>query len=143
MRHSSIAGLALMASPRKYRSAFATCAMRKWPSIPTRSTFSTSSVPPGCGSRCSHGSAGEQRAKIERFDLARHFDHIHIEGEHGIGKPDPAVFHCAFKALDCGPDTTWMVGDNLDADIAGALGVGMTAVWIDHQGLGLPPGASA
>jgi putative hydrolase of the HAD superfamily len=90
-----------------------------------------------------NGSSGEQRAKIERFDLARHFEHIHIEGEHPFGKPHPEVFLGAFRALDCGPDTAWMVGDNLDADIAGARSVGMTAVWIDHQGNGLPVDASA
>src|SRR5687768_16126074 len=38
-----------------------------------------------------NGGPQSQRPKIERFDLARHFDHICIEGEFGCGKPDERV----------------------------------------------------
>ncbi len=48
-----------------------------------------------------NGAAAAQRAKIERFELARFFDVIVVEGEAGFGKPDPRVFEralarCAF-----------------------------------------------
>ena len=60
-----------------------------------------------------NGSAEGQRAKIERFSLAGYFDHIQIEGELGIGKPDARVFQHALEALSVEPTDAWMVGDNL------------------------------
>lgn len=85
-----------------------------------------------------NGSSEGQRAKIERFCLAPFFDHIQIEGEFGIGKPDARVFQHALDALSVEPTDAWMVGDNLDTDIRGAQQVGIYAVWIDYRGGGLP-----
>ena len=47
-----------------------------------------------------------------------------------LGKPSPAFFSAALAALDADPERTWMVGDDLDADVAGAKGVGMRAVLV-------------
>jgi len=38
-----------------------------------------------------NGDKGQQRRKIERYDLARYFDAILIEGEFGAGKPEEIV----------------------------------------------------
>ena len=46
-----------------------------------------------------NGAAAPQRAKIDRFDLARFFDVIVVEGEAGFGKPDRRVFERALGAL--------------------------------------------
>lgn len=43
-------------------------------------------------------------------------------------KPDPRIFHAALAGLGCEPDSAAHVGDSRQADVAGALGVGMTAV---------------
>src|SRR5512140_2292554 len=53
-----------------------------------------------------NGAGADQRRKIERFDLARHFDHIQIEGEFGCGKPAPRVYVAALATLDARPETT-------------------------------------
>ncbi len=87
-----------------------------------------------------NGNAEMQRAKIERFSLAGYFDHIQIEGEFGIGKPDERAFRHALGALGAEPAEAWMVGDNLEFDIRGAQQVGIYAVWVDTQGRGLPNG---
>ncbi len=42
-----------------------------------------------------------------------------------LGKPSPAYFAAALKALVAEPELTWMVGDDLEADIRGAQGFGM------------------
>ena len=42
-----------------------------------------------------------------------------------LGKPSSAYFEAALEALDAEPKMTWMVGDDLESDIAGAQGVGM------------------
>jgi putative hydrolase of the HAD superfamily len=90
-----------------------------------------------------NGDAREQRDKIERHGLAPFFDAILIEGEMGVGKPDAVVYERALNALGvtAGPDV-WMVGDNLEWDVAGSQRVGLRAAWIDRPGLGLPPSAT-
>jgi HAD superfamily hydrolase (TIGR01458 family) len=45
-----------------------------------------------------------------------------------LGKPSPQYFAAACEALDAEPTMTWMVGDDLETDIAGAQGVGMHTV---------------
>ncbi len=47
-----------------------------------------------------------------------------------LGKPSPAYFAAACEALDADPALTWMVGDDLESDIAGAQGLGMRAVLV-------------
>lgn len=89
----------------------------------------------------SNGTAAEQRAKLERFDLAGHFEHVAIEGEAGVGKPDPRAYELALARLACEPGDCWMVGDNLEWDVAAPQSLGMRAVWVDVAGAGLPDDA--
>jgi len=89
-----------------------------------------------------NGTSPDQRAKIERFDLARHFDHILIEGEFGYGKPEPRVYVAAMQALETQPPATWFVGDNLEWDVAAPQRLGLHAVWLDAARAGLPAGTS-
>jgi putative hydrolase of the HAD superfamily len=88
-----------------------------------------------------NGSSKMQRAKLERFDLVGCFDLIVIEEEFGAGKPDARVFRHALQQLRAAPADAWMVGDNLVTDVAGAQGVGMRAIWVDHRDRGLPDDA--
>jgi len=47
-----------------------------------------------------------------------------------IGKPSRAYFAAALEALDADPDRAWMVGDDLESDIAGARAVGINTVLV-------------
>jgi HAD superfamily hydrolase (TIGR01458 family) len=47
-----------------------------------------------------------------------------------LGKPSPAYFEAAVAALDAEPELTWMVGDDLDSDIAGAQRFGLKTVLV-------------
>ena len=99
----------------------------------------------GCGIRLglvTNGSGPDQRAKIDRFDLARHFDHILVEGEFGCGKPDERVYRAALDALRSRAEATWFVGDNLEWDVAAPQRLGLYGVWVDGAGAGLPAGAA-
>ena len=87
-----------------------------------------------------NGSAQMQRSKIDRFALAGHFDTILIEGEVGFGKPDPRVYQRALELLDVAPGDTWMVGDNLEWDVAEPQRQGIYGIWLDVRGSGLPQG---
>lgn len=86
-----------------------------------------------------NGAAQVQRAKVERFRLARFFDHVQIEGEFGAGKPDRVVFEHAVRVLEGRPEETLMVGDNFECDVMGPLDAGLHAAWIDAQRVGKPP----
>jgi putative hydrolase of the HAD superfamily len=88
-----------------------------------------------------NGDAAQQRDKIERHDLVRYFGAILIEGEFGRGKPDEVVYREALRRLGADAEGTWMVGDNLEWDVAAPQRVGLTGVWIDRAGAGLPADA--
>jgi putative hydrolase of the HAD superfamily len=88
-----------------------------------------------------NGAGAVQQDKIKRFGLSRYFSTILIEGELGFGKPDRRVFETAVTKLDVTPGQTWMVGDDLQRDIAGAKQSGIYTVWCDYESNGLPEGA--
>jgi putative hydrolase of the HAD superfamily len=90
-----------------------------------------------------NGDAEGQRAKIERFDLARRFDHVQIEGEAGFGKPEERAYRHALQALGAAPHEAWMVGDNLEWEVAAPQRLGIFAIWHDHLGAGLPADSRA
>jgi HAD superfamily hydrolase (TIGR01549 family) len=77
-----------------------------------------------------NGQSAFQRAKIERFRLARFFDAIFVESEIGFGKPDPRAHRAALAALGADPPQAWMIGDNLEQDIRPAKELGMRTAWI-------------
>ena len=47
-----------------------------------------------------------------------------------LGKPSLAYFEAALEAIDADPERTWMVGDDLEVDIAGAQRFGMRTVLV-------------
>jgi len=66
--------------------------------------------------------------------------------EAGYVKPHPAIFHQALEGLGISAAQAVFVGDNLQADVVGAQGVGMKAIWkrvsptqIDPSELGITP----
>ena len=90
-----------------------------------------------------NGAAATQREKIQRFELADYFSHILVEEEIGVGKPAVEAFERALAALGASADQTWMIGDDLKWDIAGAAALGIHAVWYNPHGDALPAGAPA
>jgi FMN phosphatase YigB (HAD superfamily) len=51
----------------------------------------------------------------------------------GVGKPHPDIFMKACAALRLPAQQVLHVGDDLDLDVAGALGAGLHAVWVCRQ----------
>ena len=47
-----------------------------------------------------------------------------------LGKPSAAYFAAAVEALDAAPELTWVVGDDIEADIAGAQRFGLRTVLV-------------
>lgn len=47
-----------------------------------------------------------------------------------LGKPSPEYFAAACEALDADPELTWMVGDDVEGDIAGAQRYGLRTILV-------------
>ena len=86
-----------------------------------------------------NGDARQQRYKIERWGLAKYFDAVVIEGEFGVGKPDPSVYRHVLDSLGIAPADAVMVGDNLEFDVDGPQRLGVRGLWLDRRNEGLPP----
>ncbi len=84
-----------------------------------------------------NGQADLQRQKVERFGLERFFPTILIEGELGFGKPEEAVYRMGLQALGVKASEVWMVGDNLEWDVAAPQKLGIFGIWHDYRGKGL------
>jgi putative hydrolase of the HAD superfamily len=85
-----------------------------------------------------NGAGAAQRTKISRFGLTELFDAILVEGEVGFGKPDERIYRLALDRLEVESAEAWMVGDNLEWDVASPQRLGIFTVWIDVRGNGLP-----
>ena len=88
-----------------------------------------------------NGAREVQRGKISRFALEHRFEHIQIEGEHGFGKPDEQAYRHALSALALQAHDVWMVGDNLEWEVAAPQRLGIFAIWHDAYEQGLPAGS--
>ncbi|HEY2072482.1 MAG TPA: HAD-IIIA family hydrolase [Gaiellaceae bacterium] len=53
---------------------------------------------------------------------------------HGKTKPHASIFRAVLDLLEVAPEDAAMVGDTIDADIEGALAIGMRAVLVDRLG---------
>ena len=91
-----------------------------------------------------NAAADVQRAALSQHGVERYFRAIVISGEHGVAKPDPAIFRIALEQLGLEPrdvqrpERVWHVGDNPDTDVAGARATGLAAVWLNRKRLPLP-----
>lgn len=90
-----------------------------------------------------NGDGETQKYKIERFDLAKYFETILIEGDLGFGKPDARMYRLALSELGLKPEQTCMIGDNLSWDVEAPQELGIRAVWIDRKRTGLPLSSTA
>jgi putative hydrolase of the HAD superfamily len=75
-----------------------------------------------------------QRRKIEKYDLASYVDFTLVSEEAGYHKPDRRAFLAALAlAGEPAAAETLYIGDNLTADIEGALGAGLTPIFFDAR----------
>ncbi len=86
-----------------------------------------------------NGASAPQRAKIERFALTERFEHIQIEGEFGLGKPEPAVYRHLLERFGVRPEAAWMVGDNLEWEVHAPRRLGIRGIWCNSTGRPHPP----
>lgn len=83
-----------------------------------------------------NGSDRLQNQKLDHCGVRPLVDSITVSGADGIHKPDPDIFRRAAARLGVPCEACLFVGDHPKNDVAGALGAGMHAVWMDP---GFPP----
>lgn len=75
-----------------------------------------------------------QHSKLKSSGLDKFFKHvITSEGSNSL-KPKKEIFEYALDKTGAGVDESIMIGDSLDVDIAGAMGVGMDQVHVNFIG---------
>ena len=77
-----------------------------------------------------NGPSALQRRKLAALALDRSFDTILVSGEEGVRKPDAEIFRRALGRLEVAAHEAMFVGDHPVADVEGAHGAGLLAVWM-------------
>jgi putative hydrolase of the HAD superfamily len=73
-----------------------------------------------------------------RLGLDRHMERIFNSAQTGYEKPHPEAFRGVLDAIG-GAEEVWMIGDNADADVAGAKAAGIPAVLVRKRREGVEP----
>ena len=73
-------------------------------------------------------------ADVFKTDAAAHFKAALSAREVGVAKPDVRIFHAAALQAAVAPEEVLHVGDDMTADVFGALQAGMQAVWVNREG---------
>ncbi len=71
--------------------------------------------------------------RISRLIPESKMEFVITSGDYMFRKPDPMIFRLAIKKSGLAPEKIWFCGDNPNADIEGAAGVGIFPVWYDSS----------
>ena len=74
-----------------------------------------------------------QSRKLKSTQIDHYFDQVITSEAVGVKKPNPRVFEHAMGVSKATPKESIMIGDSLEADIEGALQVGMNAIFCDFE----------
>lgn len=88
----------------------------------------------------SNGFHEVQYKKLAACGLRDYFDTIVLSEDAGANKPSQAFFDYAFSKTGAKPETTLMIGDNLQTDIFGAMAAGMDALLFNRWGYDIKSG---
>ena len=77
-------------------------------------------------------------SKLKHSNLAPYFETIVISEIIGINKPDVRIFEHALTNGQAQKHSSIMIGDNIDADVRGALNAGMDAIYFNAIGAEKP-----
>lgn len=79
-----------------------------------------------------------QERKLQNAGIDKYFDVVVDAESAGVKKPDPGIFNQALTLASATPSASLMVGDSLEADIYGALHVGMEVLFFSEQPIPAP-----
>ncbi|HEY4616624.1 MAG TPA: YjjG family noncanonical pyrimidine nucleotidase [Flavobacterium sp.] len=82
-----------------------------------------------------NGFADVQFRKIKNSNLAGYFDTITNSEMAGVKKPNPIIFEYALELAKAKKENSIMIGDSLEADIKGALAIGLDAIFFNESNI--------
>ncbi len=74
-----------------------------------------------------------QGLKLERSGIIKYFSNVVTSESVGVKKPNPKIFDFAMESANTRPENSIMIGDNLEADIQGALNMNMNAIFCNFE----------
>lgn len=74
-----------------------------------------------------------QHKKISNSGIDKYFLTITNSENAGVKKPDPGIFNYALQSAHVSVEKTVMIGDNLLADVEGAMNVGMDVIYYNEH----------
>jgi putative hydrolase of the HAD superfamily len=75
-----------------------------------------------------------QIRKLRNSNLSPFFDQVITSEKVGVKKPNPVIFEYALEITGADAHESVMIGDNFEADIIGAMEVGMQAIFCKFNG---------
>jgi len=80
-----------------------------------------------------------QHKKLSGAQIDQFFSCVINAEEVGVKKPDPEIFDAALKRAKVRPEQALMIGDDLEADVHGALKAGWSALHFNNENLESDP----
>ena len=74
-----------------------------------------------------------QQGKLNQSNINHFFDTVTNSEMVGVKKPNPRIFQHALDKARAIPDRSIMIGDNYEADILGAIDVGLDAICFNYH----------
>ena len=74
-----------------------------------------------------------QERKMQNSKIRSYFKTVTNSEMVGVKKPNPKIFNYALNSAEANPNESIMIGDSLEADIAGAQKVGMRTIHFDYK----------
>ena len=74
-----------------------------------------------------------QERKMQNSKIRSYFKTVTNSEMVGVKKPNPKIFNYALNSAEANPYESIMIGDSLEADIAGAQKVGMRTIHFDYK----------
>lgn len=75
-----------------------------------------------------------QHEKLKKSEIVSYFTTVTNSEMAGVKKPNPKIFQYALKKANVQSEKSIMIGDNLEADIMGAIDFGMEAICFNYHG---------
>lgn len=79
-----------------------------------------------------NGFQSVQAGKIKNANLEKYFKTITNSESAGVKKPNPMIFQHAINSAKTSVEKSVMIGDSLEADIEGALNIGLDAIFFNE-----------
>lgn len=80
-----------------------------------------------------NGTEEQQHQKLERTGLGQLVRGVVVSKVAGVRKPDPEIFELALSRGGGCPESSWMIGDHPELDIAAARSLGLSTGWVSHS----------